>query len=394
MSNTIQQFGDLGKQLEHMVKQFVQDKLEMIMREEIQNFLKVEQENIKNSRNGYYERTLDTKFGRIDDLSVPRDRNGDFQTSIFQPYQRRDGWLEEAILSLYKTGVSTRQVGKFVERLLDGHEYSAGTVSNITEKIREDVDSWQARPLEGNYLALYLDALYFKVRRDTVEKEAIYLALGITLEGKREILGFYVGGRESSNGWKEILRDLYERGLRRVMIGIFDGLPGLEEAFNDIYPKADVQRCVVHKVRGTLASVRKIDQVEVAKDLKTIYQAHELEDAHTAFKSFKEKWSKKYKKEVKSWENDLPVLLSFYKYPTQIRKYLYTTNMIERTIKEVRKRLKVMNSLPNIEAVDKIVYLVSLDYNQHWTSKNTGGFVIASKEIYKLYRSRYEAQDQ
>jgi putative transposase len=394
MSNNIQQFADLGKQLELMVKQFVQDKLEMIMREEIQNFLKVEQENIKNSRNGYYERTLDTKFGRIDDLSVPRDRNGDFQTSIFQPYQRRDGWLEEAILSLYKTGVSTRQVGKFVERLLDGHEYSAGTVSNITEKIREDVDSWQARPLEGNYLALYLDALYFKVRRDTVEKEAIYLALGITLEGKREILGFYVGGRESSNGWKEILRDLYERGLKKVMIGIFDGLPGLEEAFNDIYPKADVQRCVVHKVRGTLASVRKVDQVEVAKDLKTIYQAYELEDAYTAFKSFKEKWSKKYKKEVKSWENDLPVLLSFYKYPTQIRKYLYTTNMIERTIKEVRKRLKVMNSLPNIEAVDKIVYLVSLDYNQHWTSKNTGGFVIASKEIYKLYRSRYEAQEE
>ncbi|OKA26182.1 transposase, partial [Bacillus cereus] len=147
---------DLGKQIEAMVKDFVQDKLEMILREEIQNFLKTEAQNEPNSKNGYYQRMLDTKFGRIEDLSVPRDRNGDFQTSLFQPYQRRDGWLEEAVLSLYQSGVSTRQVGKFVERLLDGNPYSATTVSNITEKIRDDIESWQSRTLESNYTALYL----------------------------------------------------------------------------------------------------------------------------------------------------------------------------------------------------------------------------------------------
>ncbi|MDQ4678653.1 IS256 family transposase, partial [Stenotrophomonas maltophilia group sp. RNC7] len=193
-----------------------------------------------------------------------------------QPYQRRDGWLEKAVLSLYQSGVSTRQVGKFVERLLDGNPYSATTVSNITEKIRDNIESWQSRTLESNYTALYLDCLFFSVRRDTVEKEAIYIALGITLEGKREILGFYVGGRESASGWREILENLHERGVKNVLLGIFDGLTGLETAFLSVYPKADVQRCVVHKMRNVLSKVRKSDQKEVASDFKQVYKAVDL----------------------------------------------------------------------------------------------------------------------
>ncbi|MCD7036744.1 IS256 family transposase [Metabacillus sp. GX 13764] len=381
----------LGDQLEELVKQFVQEKLEMMLREEIHNFLKVEQEDVQNSRNGYYERTLDTKFGKIDDLSVPRDRNGDFQTAIFQPYQRRDGWLEEAILSLYQNGVSTRQVGKFVERML-GNCYSAATVSNITEKIREDISAWQVRPIKENYCVVYLDALFFKVRRDTVEKEAIYIVMGVTLEGKREILGFFVGGQESSNVWKGILEGLRKRGLEKVLLGVFDGLGGLEDAFREVYPKADVQRCVVHKVRNAMSQVRKVDQPKMAEDLKTIYTANDLEEAEKAFQTVKETWTKKYKKLMDSWEDQLDVLLTFYKYPKQIRKYLYTTNMIERTIKEIRKRLKTMNSLPSIEAVEKIVYLVSHQYNTAWTSKATPGYGLASKEIYEMFEERYPAQ--
>lgn len=389
MSTNITQTS-FGNQLEEMVKQFVQEKLEMILKEEIRNFLSNEQEeHVHNSRNGYYQRILDTKFGRIDNLSVPRDRNGDFQTALFQPYQRRDGWLEEAILHLYQSGVSTRQVGKFVERMLDGNAYSAATVSNITERIRADIDTWQNRPLEENYFALYLDALFFSVRRDTVEKEAIYLVLGITLEGKREILGFFVGGRESSTGWREILEGLYNRGVKLVMIGIFDGLTGLETAFKTVYPKADVQRCVVHKVRGTLSKVRKSDQSEVAGDLKAIYRSTDMKEAYAAYEKFQEHWGSKYKNIVKSWGEDLSSLLNFMKYPKEIRQYLYTTNMIERTIKEVRKRLKTMNSLPTIEAVEKIVYLVSHNYNQRWTTKRTPGFGLAHEEIYRIFREKY-----
>ncbi|WP_234293388.1 IS256 family transposase [Fictibacillus sp. FJAT-27399] len=377
-------------QIEEMVKKFVQEKLEMIMREEIQNFLQNEQEEGQNSRNGYYQRILDTRYGRMDDLTVPRDRNGDFQTALFDPYQRRDGWLEEAILTLYQSGVSTRQVGKFVEKMLEGNAYSAATVSNITEKVREDIVAWQNRPLKGDYLALYLDGLYFSVRRDTVEKEAIYIVLGITLEGKREILGFFVGGRESANGWRSILEELYQRGVQRVLLGIFDGLSGLEEAFKTVYPKGDVQRCVVHKVRRTLSFVRKKDQKEVAADLKTVYRAHGLNEAEQAFKIVKEKWGKKYKREIQAWENELPLLLTFLKYPKEIRPFLYTTNMIERTIKEIRKRLKTMNSLPSIEAVEKIVFLVSKNYNEAWTSKTTSGFHLASEEIYTMFYNRYD----
>lgn len=389
MSNTNINESDFGKQLENMVRGFVQEKLEMILKEEIKNFLEVEQKDVPNSKNGYYKRILDTHYGRIDDLSVPRDRNGDFQTSLFEPYKRRDGWLEEAILSLYQSGVSTRQVGKFVERMLNGHSYSATTVSNITEKIREDIDAWQARPLESNYFAVYLDALFFNVRRDTVEKEAIYIALGITLDGKREILGFYVGGRESSSGWKEILENLYERGIKKILVGIFDGLSGLETTFREVYPESDVQRCVVHKMRNVLSRVRKSDQPDVTADFKQVYKAEDYSRALEAFEKVKEKWGKKYKKLVESWDKDLSVLLTFYKYPKEVRQYIYTTNMIERTNKEIRKRLKTMNSLPSIEAVEKIVYLVSTSYNNNHTTKKTPGFGVASKQIYQMFIDRF-----
>lgn len=389
MNNSTITQGDFGKQLEEMVRNFVQEKLEMVLKEEINQFLSEEETDDPNSRNGYYKRIFDTQFGRIKDLSVPRDRKGDFQTALFPPYQRRNGWLEEAILTLYKSGVSTRQVGKFVERMLDGNSYSATTVSNITEKVREDIEAFHKAPLEKTYFALYLDALYVKVRRDTVEKEAVYVVLGITLEGKREIVDFYIGGRESSSGWKELLSDLYQRGLQKVSIGIFDGLSGLEEAFRDVYPKADVQRCVVHKVRSTLSKVRKKDQAEVAQDLRTIYRADHLKAAQEAFASVQEKWGTKYKRELKAWEDELSVLLTFYNYPKEIRSYLYTTNMIERLNKEIRKRIKTMNSLPSIEACEKIVFLSSKEYNDNWTTKRTPGYALASKEIYKIHHRKY-----
>jgi putative transposase len=234
---------------------------------------------------------------------------------LFEPYQRRDGWIEQAIISMYQNGMSTREIGKFVEKIL-GHSYSATTISNITEAAIEDIQAWQERPLQKRYSVLYLDGLYLKLRRDTVGSEVIYLALGITEEGHREILGFYVGGKESALGWRDMLLDLYSRGAQEVLLGIFDGLAGLEEAFHDVYPKADVQRCVVHKVRNTLSHVRKKDQPEIANDLKTIYKASTHTAALEQFQQFEQKWKSKYPKEVQSWEKDLPVLLTFLNYPS------------------------------------------------------------------------------
>lgn len=376
-------------QLENIIKDFIKEKLEMLMKEELNNFLKVERPELQDSKNGYYQRSLDTRYGKIENLTVPRDRLGEFQTQLFEPYQRRDGWLEEAIIKMYQSGMSTREVGHFVERIL-GTSYSATTISNITNVALEDVQKWHQRPLNKRYSVLYLDGMYIKLRRDVVGQEVIYFALGVTEEGYREILGFYVGGQESALGWREMLQDLYTRGVHEVLLGVFDGLPGLEEAFKSVYPKADVQRCVVHKVRNTLNHVRKKDQFEIAEDLKAVYKSFTKEAAYSQFETFKDKWCKKYPKEVQSWEKDLSVLLTFLDYPSTIRSVIYTTNWIERTIKDIRKRLRPMNSLPDINAAEKIVFLTVQDFNATWSNRKLRGFASAYHKLQEMFELRYK----
>lgn len=301
---TIQQ-NDFNDLLENAVTKLVKEKLELLLREEIKNFMGVEQADSSNNRNGYYQRTFDTRYGRIDDLQVPRDRKSEFQTQLFEPYQRREGWLEEAIIHMYKGGMSTREVAKFIESMY-GSQYSPTTISNITQTVMEDIEQWQKRPLERRYSVIYLDGLYVKLKRNTVSSEAVYLAMGIDENGTRQILGFYVGGHESANGWRDVLKDLHRRGATDVLLGVFDGLPGLEEAFQEIYPKADVQHCIVHKVRSTFPKIRVQDKTEFLDDLKGIYNAIDGDVARAMFDGFKAKWSKQYPKEVKSWEVQLP----------------------------------------------------------------------------------------
>jgi putative transposase len=379
---------DFTIQLEDLVKNFLKDKMELYLKEEIKNFIEVEKPNQGLQRNGYYERSLDTKYGKIEDISVPRDRQGEYKTQLFEPYQRRDGWLEEAIIRMYQSGMSTREVGRFVEKMV-GSAYSAATISNITDVVHKDIETWQKRTLKKRYSVLYLDGMYIKVRRDTVDKEVVYVVMGVNEDGHREILGFYVGGRESSTGWQTILADLYTRGLKEVLLGVFDGLSGLEEAFLAVYPKADVQRCVVHKVRNTLNKVRKKDQFEISEGLKLIYKSPTREIAQIQFEKFKEDWSKKYPKEVQSWEQDLPVLLTFMKYPMDIRSGIYTTNWIERTIKEFRKRVKPMNSLPDIKAAEKILYLTVKTMNDKWSTRISAGFAKAKPKLQEMFSERY-----
>lgn len=225
------------KQLENTVRDFVKNKLEMLMREEIANFLTVEQpEDTHNTRNGYYTRTLETKFGKIDDLQVPRDRQGEFQTQLFEPYQRRDGWLEEAVIRMYKGGMSTRELGDFIESIIGTH-YSPTTVSNITNTVLKDVHEWQQRPLNKRYSVLYIDGIHFNLRRDSVANEVIYVAMAIDEEGYRQVLGFIVGGNESAHGWNTFLQKLYQRGATEILLGVFDGLTGLEDAFHSAFTR-------------------------------------------------------------------------------------------------------------------------------------------------------------
>ncbi|QQE77275.1 IS256 family transposase [Alicyclobacillus sp. SO9] len=384
-----QSIGDL---MENLVKGFVKEKLEFIMREEIEHFLNVEYEGRRPSRNGYYGRSLQTRYGEIEDLQVPRDRKDAFQTQLFEPYQRREGWLEEAVIHMYKGGMSTRDVAKFIEGMF-GTEYSPTTISNITKTVLEDVEEWQQRPLEKRYSVIYLDGIYIKLKRTTVDSEVVYLAMGINEDGYRQILGFYVGGKESANGWKDVLKDLYNRGVHEVLLGVFDGLPGLEEAFREIYSKADVQHCVVHKVRSTFPKIRVGDKTEFLSDLKTVYTAPDKDLAVAAFDTVKDKWGKKYSKEIQSWEGQLSTLLTFYKYPKLIRHAIYTSNAIERTNKELRKRFRPMNSLTNMDAAEKIIYLEVTAYNEKWSTRVIRGFGDEETKagLQRMYEERYPA---
>jgi putative transposase len=380
----------LNNLFENLVTQFVKENLESIMKAEIQQFMEVEQAGERNSRNGYYKRSLHTKYGHLEDLEVPRDRNGTFQTQMFEPYQRRDGWLEEAVIQMYKSGMGTRDVARFIESMFGSH-YSPTTVSNITATVLDDIHQWQKRPLQKRYSVIYLDGLYVKLKRSTVSGEVVYFAMGIDEDGHRQILGFYVGGQESANGWREVLKDLYTRGAEEVLLGVFDGLPGLDAAFRETYPKADVQHCVVHKVRSTFPKIRIQHKTEVIEDLKTIYTAADHDLAKAAFDTVKAKWGKTYPKEMRSWEEQLPTLLTFYKYPALIKEAIYTSNPIERMNKEIRKRLKPMNSLTNMDAAEKIVYLDVMGYNERFAERVIRGFgdPEVKKALYGMFEARY-----
>jgi len=387
MSQSINQ-NDFMNQLDGLVRDFVKEQLETIMEEERKQFFEEEHPELTQIKNGYYQRSLDTKHGHIDDLSVPRDRHGTFHTELFDPYQRRDQWVGETVTRMYQKGVSTREIGQMIEHML-GSSYSAATVSNITEAAIENIEEWQQRPLHKRYSVLYLDGTYLKLRRDDVANEVVYIVIGVNEDGYREILGFYVGGQESSLGWKEILKDLYERGAEEILLGVFDGLPGLEAAMKEVYPKADVQRCVVHKVRNALNAVRKKDQTAIAEDLKPIYEASTKEEAKERFQAFKRRWQSKHPKIVKSWEEDLDVLLTFLDYPSSIQRVIYTTNIIERTMKEIKKRTKTMNSLPSEKATEKVVYLQVTDYNQRWGERKLRGFASAYQTLQDMFEERY-----
>lgn len=380
----------LNNLFEKVVTDFVKDNLESMMRAEIQAFMTSEDAGARNSRNGYYTRDLHTKYGHVEDLEVPRDRQGLFQTQLFEPYQRRDGWLEEAVIQMYKSGMGTRDVARFIESMFGSH-YSPTTISNITATVLEDIHQWQKRPLHKRYSVIYLDGIYVKLKRSTVSGEVVYFAMGIDEDGHRQILGFYVGGQESANGWREVLKDLYDRGAQEVLLGVFDGLPGLDAAFKETYPKADVQHCIVHKVRATFPKIRVQHKPEFVEDLKTIYTAADHQLALAAFDTVKAKWGKTYPKEIQSWEDQLSTLLTFYKYPALIKEAIYTSNAIERMNKEIRKRLKPMNSLTNMDAAEKIIYLNAIDYNDRFAQRVVRGFGDpgVKKELGTMFEARY-----
>jgi putative transposase len=322
--------------------------------------------NSGNSRNGTSAKTMKGEFGKLP-LEVPRDRNGTFEPQIVGKGQRRFEGFDQAIISLYARGLTTREIeGHLLE--IYGVEVSPALVSQVTDAVSADVQIWQNRPLEEVYPIVYFDALWGKVRDNgQVVKLAVYLALGITMTGQKEVLGMWAANTEGAKFWLHVLTEIKNRGVRDIFIGCVDGLKGFPESMEAVFPRTQVQLCLVHMVRHSLSYVSWKERKAVAADLKLIYRAATQAQAEQALKDFGAKWDRKYPSISKSWRANWPELITFLKYPAEIRKALYTTNAIESLNRSLRKISKHRGVFPNQESLLKLYYLALERIAKKWT---------------------------
>jgi putative transposase len=323
--------------------------------------------NSGNSRNGHYRKKVRTSDGDVE-IQVPRDRNSKFDPKVLPKYSSNTNELEEKILGLYAKGVSTRDIQDTLGELY-GVDISASTISKITDKIWELVEAWQNRPLASIYPIIFMDAIHIKLRRDgKVANTAVHVVLGVDLEGHRDILGHWVAdGGEGANFWLSVITDLQNRGVQDIFIACMDGLTGFSDAVHAVFPDTEIQRCIIHQIRNSLRYVSWKDRKAFVKDLKTVYQAPNREAAETNLVSLGEKWGEKYAIAVRSWENNWEELATFFDYPAEIRRLIYTTNPIEGYNRQLRKVTKNKASFPTQEAVRKLLYLANINILKKWT---------------------------
>lgn len=322
--------------------------------------------NSGNSRNGTGSKTLKGEFGELA-LEVPRDRNGTFEPQIVTKGQRRFEGFDQAIISLYSRGMTTREIeGHLLE--IYGVEVSPTLVSQVTEEVSADVQAWQSRPLDEVYPIVYFDALWGKVRENgPVVKLAVYLALGVTMAGHKEVLGMWAANSEGAKFWLHVLTELKNRGVRDIFIGCVDGIKGFPEAMEAVFPVTKVQLCLVHMVRRSLAYVGWKERKAVAQDLKRIYRAATVAAAEQALRDFEQKWDERFPSISKSWRAHWAELVPFLEYPAEIRKAIYTTNAIESVNRSLRKISKNRGVFPHQESLLKLYYLALRRIAKKWT---------------------------
>ncbi len=374
---------DMDKIVTEVARKAVKEFLENLMNTERDVFLMENQ----GQKNGYYGRSMKTRMGEIRDLNVPRDRNGSFQTAVFEPYSRSIG-IDELILALYSKGISTRNSAEIMQTIFQ-NRYSKSTISTITEATLEEVKRFQDRSLDKRYIAIFLDGLFFFLRRDTVEKEPVIFAMGIKETGEYEILGFYLSAKETHNTYFTVIQDLYNRGIREPLLFIADGIPKLDEEIRKIFPRADFQLCTIHASRNLESDVRESDKNEIDRDLKAMFTSDTKDSAINKFNQFKDKWSSKYPKPVYNLEKKLGYLFTYFQYPDSIRRSLHSSNIIERMNKEIRRRIKVIDSLPSESAAMKIIYLRVAELNERWSNRVIKGYYKCKDQTTDMFRERY-----
>ena len=322
----------------------------------------------KNYRNGHSKKTVKTQLGEVT-INVPRDRNGEYEPSIIGKYNRNADGMEEKILSLYSCGMSQRDISEQIKNLYDV-EISPELVSKISEKIMPEVTAWQNRPLNSIYPFVFMDAIHYKVKEDhQYVTKAAYVVLGINMDGCKDILGIWIGEHESAKFWLNVLNDLKNRGVQSVYVFCVDGLTGFREAISSVYPKAQIQRCIIHQIRSSTKFVSYKDIKKLMSDLKTVYQAINEEEALNNLMKFKETWGKTYPSCVKSWEENWDILSTFFAYPAEVRRIIYTTNIIEGLNRQFRSITKTKPSFTNDDSLRKMLYLASKKIVEHWTAR-------------------------
>ena len=319
-----------------------------------------------NSRNGYSSKTLKGDHGEVD-IDVPRDRNSEFDPVIVGKRQTRLTQFDDQILSLYAKGMSTRDIVAAFEEMY-GAKVSANVISNVTQAVLEKVNEWQSRPLDQVYPILYLDGLVVKVRQDKrVINKTIYVALGVNLQGEKELLGLWIAETEGAKFWLGVLTDLYQRGAKDFFIICVDGLSGFPEAIETQYPKSKIQLCIVHLIRNACKYVSWKDRKALCKDLKQIYTCTTVQEAERELQAFADKWDDKYPVISKSWRTHWPNIITLFDYPDEIRKVIYTTNAIESLNSQIRKAIKNRRIFPNDNSAMKVVYLAIESASKRWT---------------------------
>lgn len=325
------------------------------------------QEIAANRRNGKGTKTIKSLNGNFE-LRTPRDRDGTFSPQLVKKHQTTlNDEIEQKIIALYGLGMSYKDISSHIEEMY-GIEVSTGTLSAVTDKIIHTVKEWQARPLESLYPIVWLDAIHYKIRENgKVVSKAVYTILGVNLEGRKEVLGLYLSEHEGANFWLQVLTDLSNRGVKDILIACVDGLKGFPEAIESLFPKTEVQLCIVHQIRNSLKYVGSKNQKEFMADLKRIYKATNKDLAAEELDILADKWNDKYPIVIKSWRNNWERLSQYFKYPEDIRRIIYTTNTIEAVHRQFRKLTKTKGAFPNQDSLLKLLYMGIQNASKKWT---------------------------
>lgn len=319
-----------------------------------------------NSRNGKSSKRLITGDGDLE-IDVPRDRNGDFEPKLVRKRQVRLPGFDEKVLSLYSRGMTTREMQDHLHEIYEV-EVSPALISKVTDAVLDEVKAWQNRPLEAIWPIVYLDAIHLKIRTDgRVQSRAVYLALGVNLTGEKELMGLWIGEKEGAQFWLGVLTELQARGVKDILIAAVDGLTGFPEAIESLFPRTEIQLCIVHMVRSSMRYVPWKAKRAVLKDLKRVYQAETVEAAELALEAFDEAWGAQYPMAVRTWRSRWEHVIPFFNYPEPIRKVIYTTNAVESINSQLRQVTRKRGAFPTEDSVRKVLYLAIRRASRRWT---------------------------